>query len=263
HLLTRDAAAALEMGVTPGIIRRGETAHLDWSSIDTTTLALNPLVGTVEPRGKITVAPTQTTTYTLQGWSASGRPAKASVTLDVQRPQVVGQQASVAPQNAAPAAIMSVSPASIAPGQSAHLDWKSINATRIKITPGIGFVAPSGQVDVSPLETTTYTITVSNGQDHAQGTATLVVAAPASKPVSGSIIVTPDTIQRGEQILLQWNSFDATRVVITPDVGAVPLQGQLRLSPRQTTTYTIMIENDSSRTSGSATVNVIPAAKRR
>jgi hypothetical protein len=83
HLATIDAMAGVEFGVTPGVIRRGETALLDWSSVDATSLALNPLVGIVEPRGSIKVAPLQTTTYTLRGWSASGDPATGHVTLTV------------------------------------------------------------------------------------------------------------------------------------------------------------------------------------
>lgn len=83
HLVTRDAMAGVEMGVTPSVIRQGETAILDWSSVDATTLILNPLVGMVEPKGSITVSPRQTTTYTLRGWSASGDPATGHVTLEV------------------------------------------------------------------------------------------------------------------------------------------------------------------------------------
>lgn len=94
-----------------------------------------------------------------------------------------------------------------------------------------------------------YRIKCSNAR-HAQASVTVVVAAPAYRGVSGSIGVTPDTIRRGESILLQWNSFNATHVVITPDIGEVPLQGQLHVSPRETTTYTIIIENASSRNTG-------------
>jgi hypothetical protein len=81
---TRDALAGLEIGVSPATIRPGETAHLEWSSIDASMLALNPIVGSVGPRGSMVVSPKQTTRYTLRGWSASGDPATTHVTLTVQ-----------------------------------------------------------------------------------------------------------------------------------------------------------------------------------
>lgn len=84
HLITRDAMAGLEIKVSPGVIRQGEAAELSWSSSDAPTVALNPLVGTVAPNGRMAVSPTHTTTYSLRGWSASGDPATAHVTLEVQ-----------------------------------------------------------------------------------------------------------------------------------------------------------------------------------
>jgi predicted Ser/Thr protein kinase len=84
HLDTRDAMAGLEMGVTPSAIQPGQTALLNWSTVDAPMLVLNPLTGVVAPKAVITVSPTQTTTYTLRGWSAGGDPATAHVTLEVQ-----------------------------------------------------------------------------------------------------------------------------------------------------------------------------------
>jgi serine/threonine protein kinase len=104
HLATIDSLAAVGMTASPRVIRKGETAHLNWSSTDATMLVLNPLVGIVDPYGGMTVSPTETTTYTLHGWNASGDLAKGSVTLEVQPPALPGtmQQARVTPQTAVP-----------------------------------------------------------------------------------------------------------------------------------------------------------------
>jgi len=75
--------------------------------------------------------------------------------------------------------------------------------------------------------------------------------------VSGSVAITPNVIRRGESAYLQWNSFNATSVTITPDLGKVALSGSLRVFPRQTTTYTITISNPQSSTDGTATVVVL------
>jgi len=167
------------------------------------------------------------------------------------------RQAIVTPQNAMPAASITVSPGSIGGGQSAHLAWASTNASRIQITPGIGFVAPSGKIDVTPQATTTYIISVWNAAGELARTSAKLEVSPAATGVSGSFFASPDTIHPGESTELKWNSFNATRVVITPGVGSVPLQGRIEVSPRATTTYTITVENASSSTHGTATVYVI------
>jgi multidrug resistance efflux pump len=75
--------------------------------------------------------------------------------------------------------------------------------------------------------------------------------------VSGSIGVTPSTIAPGETARLQWNSFDATEVRISPDIGYVSPSGSAAVAPKVTTTYTLILGNSRSATSASATVQVI------
>jgi hypothetical protein len=115
------------------------------------------------------------------------------------------------------------------------------------INPDIGIVGPNGSIDVSPRVTTTYEIAArSAGGVVAQASVTIKVAKapPGFIPLSGSFAASPDTIRRGEFTTLQWNSFDATRAVITPDIGVVPLTGSIEVSPRATTTYTMALTND-------------------
>jgi hypothetical protein len=57
---------------------------------------------------------------------------------------------------------MTISPGTIRKGESAHLYWSTTDATIISITPGIGFVLANGDIHVSPTETTTYTMAISN-----------------------------------------------------------------------------------------------------
>src|SRR3989338_1116064 len=58
--------------------------------------------------------------------------------------------------------------------QSATLSWDSSNATSLNISPGIGSVAPTGSRNVSPNQTSTYTLMLSNSTGWT-GTATAVV----------------------------------------------------------------------------------------
>src|SRR3989344_7992337 len=79
----------------------------------------------------------------------------------------------------------------------------------------------------------------------------------AYTPVAGSIVATPDTIDRGESTQLKWNSFNATHVSISPGVGNVAPSGSTSVSPTQTTTYTLTISNDDGGYgTGTATVYV-------
>ncbi|HEY0157857.1 MAG TPA: hypothetical protein VGF28_11275 [Thermoanaerobaculia bacterium] len=76
---------------------------------------------------------------------------------------------------------ITASPGEIRRGGSARLNWSSTNATTVLITPTVGLVAPSGVIDVSPTETTTYTITVSNHGSWGATSATVsVIDAPAN-----------------------------------------------------------------------------------
>ena len=85
------------------------------------------------------------------------------------------------PIAAPPTVSLSVSPTSIARGESATLSWSSTNAVSAEIAPAIGTVPTSGSRSVSPTSTTTYRITVRDGDGRtASETATVTVAEPPS-----------------------------------------------------------------------------------
>jgi serine/threonine protein kinase len=148
-----------------------------------------------------------------------------------------------------PACGLTGSPGTISYGHTAQLRWSSTNAADVVISPNIGIVGPDGSIDVSPRVTTTYNIAATNVDGVvARGSVTIEVTnAPAdfkTVPLAGSVLASPDTIRRGEHTFLKWNSFDATRVIITPTIGIVPLHGSISVAPRTTTTYTMTLSND-------------------
>ena len=53
-------------------------------------------------------------------------------------------------------------PTSIARGGTSVLSWSTTNATSISINQGVGNVSATGTVEVSPEETTAYTLTATN-----------------------------------------------------------------------------------------------------
>src|SRR5467141_1701994 len=85
-------------------------------------------------------------------------------------------------------------------------------------------------------------------------------AAPAPAPAAARPTVTlqasPTSINKGESSTLSWNSTDATELSIAPEVGAVTAQGSTKVSPADSTTYTITAAGPGGSTSATATVTV-------
>jgi RHS repeat-associated protein len=93
---------------------------------------------------------------------------------------------------APPTVSMSASPEYIQIGEFATLSWTSSRADSAYIDQGIGIVAVSGSVPVSPTETTTYTITVTGPGGSASDSATITMwALPEiriTEPATAAII---------------------------------------------------------------------------
>ncbi|HTJ85866.1 MAG TPA: peptidoglycan-associated lipoprotein Pal [Terriglobales bacterium] len=85
------------------------------------------------------------------------------------------------PAPAAPTASLSASPETIDKGQSTTLTWQTSNATDVGID-GIGAVQPSGTQQVTPAESTTYTLTAKGAGGTQSATARVTVNAPPPPP---------------------------------------------------------------------------------
>ncbi len=79
------------------------------------------------------------------------------------------------------------------------------------------------------------------------------VAPPPATPTV-TLQASPTSVNKGESATLSWNSTDATQLSIAPDVGAVTAQGSTKVTPSDTTTYTITASGPGG--SASATANV-------
>src|SRR6266702_1215087 len=85
------------------------------------------------------------------------------------------------PPPATPTASLTASPDTIDKGQSSTLTWQTSNATDISID-GIGAVQPNGTQQVSPAESTTYTLTAKGAGGTQTATARVTVNAPPPPP---------------------------------------------------------------------------------
>jgi PKD repeat protein len=91
---------------------------------------------------------------------------------------------------------------------------------------------------VFPTESTTYTITATNeaGKDVDTTRVNVDVGVQLEKPVIKYFKAGDST--------LSWDVSGATSVTIEPGIGKVALRGTKKVSPRETTTYTLMATND-------------------
>jgi peptidoglycan-associated lipoprotein len=80
--------------------------------------------------------------------------------------------------------------------------------------------------------------------------------APAAARPTVTLQASPASINKGESATLTWNSTDATELSIAPEVGAVTAQGSTKVSPADSTTYTITASGPGGSASATASVSV-------
>ena len=88
-----------------------------------------------------------------------------------------------------------------------------------------------------------------------------IVAEPKKAPVA-NLSVAPQTITKGQSATLSWSSSDASDCVIQPAIaqvkasGSVDLQGDLRITPEESTSYTLTCRGDGGSSTRSARITV-------
>ncbi|MHB1348851.1 MAG: carboxypeptidase regulatory-like domain-containing protein [Desulfobulbaceae bacterium] len=195
----------------------GDPITLSWTSKNTTSCSISPNVGTVDLNGSVIVNPTATTTYTLSA-TGSGGTINRSVTV---------------PQ--APSASLSSSASYIDLGNSVTLTWSTSCTDSITLDNTIGAVASSGSMVVTPQSLpVTYTLTATNERQTLTRSVTIRQFAPTS-----TFSADPTLIKVGEQSTLTWTSTRATSCSISPNIGAVDLNGSIQVTPTKPTTYTL------------------------
>ena len=160
-----------------------------------------------------------------------------------------------------PTATISASPATVAPGKSTTLSWTTAYASTVTIDNGIGVVAASGSMAVSPSSTTEYTLTATSVNGTATSVATVTVKA---NPPTAKLTAAPTTITVGNSATLTWSTTNATSVSIDNGIGTVAASGSTTVSPTTTTTYTLTATGSSGTVTATATVTVqelMPTAK--
>jgi len=158
-------------------------------------------------------------------------------------------------------------PAGIAEGASATLTWKiDPAATSASIDNGVGNILPltnaagEGSVNVTPADTTTYTLTVHTASGPAQSSVTVTIQLIESFTASAP------SVEPGQPVTLQWNVRSGAAVSISGigDVTALTnAEGAGSTSvPHTTTTYTLTAVRDALHAVVSLPVGFLPPAQR-
>jgi hypothetical protein len=153
----------------PTSISAGQSSTLAWAVQNATTVSISS-VGNVPLTGTQGVSPTTTTTYTLTATNSSGS---------------VSSQATITVTTAVSISSFTATPSSITAGQSSVLACVATGATSLTIN-GVPFQSGSGNLTVSPTQTTTYTCVATganNQTDQKQVTVTVTSGGGGGGPV--------------------------------------------------------------------------------
>jgi hypothetical protein len=236
----------LRFVASPAQIRAGESSTLSWSVENADTVSIDGIGNVNNSAGTTNVAPTATTVYRITATNSNGSVSE-TVTVSVTRPDVR-------------ILFFSATPMTVVAGQSSTLSWQTENAEEVEIS-GIGAVAQSGSVTVTPTANTTYVITARNRFSSTTSTSQIAIQViPAPMPRIVRFTAAPAEIVNGESSSLVWQVENATDVSITT-VGEAALTGSTTVTPTVTTTYVITARNASGSATAETTVTVQPAVR--
>ncbi|MCG2776535.1 MAG: hypothetical protein L6406_12725, partial [Desulfobacterales bacterium] len=150
---------------TPNTINEGEFVTLEWNITGADSATIDNGVGAVpHSSGSVQDAPPITTTYTLTATNSEGS-VTSTVTVTVE----------YSPSSPVINSFIAT-PETINEGESPTLSWSINDADSATIDNDIGPVDPvSSSLEVSPLTTTTYTLTAINGGGSVASTVTVTV----------------------------------------------------------------------------------------
>ncbi|OGY99603.1 MAG: hypothetical protein A2945_03085 [Candidatus Liptonbacteria bacterium RIFCSPLOWO2_01_FULL_52_25] len=160
----------------PSVLNQGQSSSLNWNSQNATTCyASGNWYGNKALSGGETVTPPYTSTYTITCTNNIGQQATAQTSIIV----------NTFNNNQQPTLTLTATPTSITQGQNSVLSWYSNNANSCSASVGwFGSKNVTGSETVSPLTTTTYTITCINNYGVAQ--ASQVVGVISTPFVTGN-----------------------------------------------------------------------------
>jgi len=234
----------LTFTANPGKVDPGGSSVLKWKTSNADKIYLES--ERVEAAGEKEVFPEATTTYRL---TVEGEGGKEMETVNV------NVRALMAPE----ILTFEISPAAVRKGQSAVLKWNTKNAESITLE-GVGDLAASGQKNVQPDKTTTYTIVAKSKDGEARQN--VKVSVQTVRPGIRSFTASASIIKKGGSVTIRWSVSDAEEVLFYPGGKRVKTSGSLNLRPTTTTAYTLLARSSGGTVKKSVTVRVSQPPRR-
>lgn len=152
-------------------------------------------------------------------------------------------------------------PGTITLGGTAQLTWQTSNADRVVINNAIGQVPVDGTLSVSPLTNTTYILTVFGTENRSVTCQVPVIVSTTPVPVCEFFTATPNNLPAGGgQVSLAWKLTNVSIANISPNIGAVAIEGTRAVSVTQNTTFILTgtDQTNNKQVTCSAPVTVAP-----
>ncbi len=160
------APPAVKIKVSHDEVRQGDPVTVSWEAKNSKDIQLNGQK--VEKIGAKTVSPADTTKFEVVA-KRGKKEARDSATVTVNKPSTA----------AAPTVTLRAEPNAIEHGQNSTLRWSSENASTVSIL-GLGELQGSGEREVSPRVSTTYTATAVGAGGTATASTRITVTDPAA-----------------------------------------------------------------------------------
>jgi hypothetical protein len=157
-------------------IHQGDTISLSWVVKDAVNITLNPLNSSGDPRQYLSqdVKPDASTVFILTARGVNGDVVQRQLSVTVVPPT----------ESLSDILLFKAKPDSIYTGQKSTLSWSVDNSSSVEIDNGVGNnLQLKGKIDVSPQQTTTYTITATDNRGIVKTqTVTVTVSEPPPPP---------------------------------------------------------------------------------
>ncbi len=241
-------APVCTLTAAPSTIVSGNSSQLKWTSTNAVTGVIDQGIGAIvltNTAGR-SVAPTVNKTYTMTVTNSAGVTATCNTTVTVTTP------------DAPLCDYFNANPVTINRGDSTVLSWGTTRADSASINNGIGSVAVDGTYTVSPLENTTYTLSLVGVGGTTQCNIPVTVTQPHSNlscAANVNFYADDTSITDSDSTTLHWDTNGVTSVSLT-DYGSVSLDGSQSVSPSSDRTYNLTASNGSDSVSCPVTIDV-------
>ncbi|HEY0964334.1 MAG TPA: DUF11 domain-containing protein [Candidatus Paceibacterota bacterium] len=214
----------------PSTIMVGGSSVLSWNTSHATRVVINNGIGDVAADGSTTVSPLATTVYRLTVFGTENRSVNCEVPVTVSQDEVPVCE------------YFTASPNSLSSnGGNVTLNWKTVRANNVSISPNIGGVSAEGSRTVNVTSSTNFVLTATDlDGDTVSCAAPVTVAQQEVFTCENNVTFTATdyNIEEGDDTTLNWSTSNVDSVSIS-NINATSLSGSRTVDPRNDTTYVL------------------------